>query len=713
MGVNKTFMSALFHSPATPVVPFSSTPRRGIRVMNAQNVSPASVTVHHTGPVHDTAPPPAPVVDREPLSATPPRVEKYKTTPHPIAASSLLGTDYMRQIDNTYTGIKLDSEPSRIVQNTPDNMNRMRRVLDRTEVDPYTGKKVDYYKQLPPEENKDYRLPRETMNDVNRRLIAIQGYDHTKPKPQRTERMADAPQPDGRFDEASNYMRIINEMRERVARDMVNNQKGERPAWMRETQRAFGYNGYQDMSRYVPDLPPTLRADTEYLTPASDQVNNPTPQKELLVRGAYRDDAKTPHTGQVDWRNHAKSVDTDAPVFKDGIEQRVQDGTYRGDQEDQGFQPGPKTAANGMAPQFGEAHDPRRKELPVTNFALRATSNLTQVGAAASDAMADRVLTKILDSVGRQNANNSDFTAHATRGVMYPQAMQLNSATANVDSSSTVRPEYSSGTFITYATARDSGVVKPPVLNINLEDRTEIKREALPTMQFMSFSTARSGGADMPPVILGTTNDHQDRKRNDFPENQFRTFASSGTHDMNRATMISTATDLADRKRVDQLDVIGLKMAQSDAPFAEPVWISTKSDKQETKRFFVKTDFFDKAAMPTAAGPKIRDGTFEQAGLKAEGYGADAGSRRNAASATDLGTLQIGQQEILQVSGKREQTGQVSATSYLHGGGNGMAFQTPGVYNRESFLPENGSNRTYVQDFSALQQAANRTTQPM
>jgi hypothetical protein len=703
-------MSALFHSPATPVVPFSSTPRRGIRVMNAQNVSPVSSTVQNTAPVYEASVP-ASVVDREPLTATPPRAEKFTNAPHPIAASSLLGTDYMRQIDNTYTGIKLDSEPSRIVQSTPENMNRMRRVLDRTEVDPYTGKKVDFYKQLPPEENKDYRLPRETMNEINRRLISIQGYDHTKPKPQRTERMADAPQPDGRFDEAANYMRIVNEMRERVARDMVNNQKGERPAWMRETQRAFGYNGYQDMSRYVPDLPPTMRADTEHLTPASDQVNNPSPKKELLVRGAYRDDAKTPHTGQVDWRNHAKSVDTDAHVYTSGVEQRVQDGTYRGDHEDQGFQPGPKTASTDMAPQFGESHESRRKELPVTNFALRATSNLTQVGAAASDAMADRVLTKILDSVGRQNANNSDFVSHATRGVMYPQAMQLNSSTANTDGSSTIRPEYSVNTFLTYANSRDSGVIKPPVLNIDLDDRTEIKRNSMPTMQFASHGVT-SVGTTLPPVILGSSSDHQDRKRNDFPENQFHSYASSGTQDINRATKISATTDLADRKRVDQLNVIGLQMAPSDAPFAEPTWISTKSDKLDTKRFFDKTEFFDKAVM-AVAGPNIRDGIFEQEGLKSQAYGADAGSRRNAASATDLGTLQIGQQEILKVSGKRELTGQVSATTYLHGGGIGMAFQSPGMFNRESFLPENDSNRTYVQDFSALSQAANRTTQPM
>lgn len=634
-------MSALFHTPATPVVPFSNTPRRGIRVMNAQNVAPTSITVQHTARIADvTEPVPSPYMADAPLVAMPPRAVKFPEEAYaPIAASSLLNTDFTRQIDPTYRGIKLDSEPSRIVQNSPENMDRLRRGFDHSETDPYTGKRVDYYRQLPPEENKDYRLPRETMNDVNRRLVAIQGYDHTKPKAQRKERLADAPQPDGRYDEASNYMRILNEMQERVSRDLVTNQKGERPAWMRETQRAFGYNGYQDMSRYVPDLPPTLRADTEPLKPATDQVNNPDPHKELQVRGSYRQDAKTPHTGQVDWRNHAKSVDTDAAVFKKGVEQRVQDGTYRGDHEQQGFQPGPMSLDHAQ-PQFGDAHDPRRKVLPTTNFAMRTTTNLNHVG--ASDAMANRMLTRILDQVGKHNAGGREFTDFASRHVMYPQAMKLNSATAEADGSSSMRVDYAQNTNLTYATGRDSFQL-PPVININPDDLPEIKRAS-------------------------------------FPANQYQTYASAKMSDFALGSAISRATDLTEQKRPDQLDVVGLKMAPSDAQFNEPVWISTESD---------------------------------QMAKRADDYGQDAGSRRNAAAAGDLGTLQIGQQEILMGTGKRAGTGAVSATSYLHGGGDGMAYREPGVFNRESFMPENSSQRTYVQDFRALQQTAHRISQPM
>ena len=645
--------------------------------MNAQNVAPTSSKVQNAALISeiDTFAP-SPAVSGTPLSAIPVRSDQ-PNAPHPIAASSILDTDYMRQVDPTYKGIKLDSEPSRIVQNSPENMNRLRRVLDRSETDPYTGKQVDYYRQLPPEENKDYRLPRETMNDVNRRFIAIQGYDHTKPKPQRSERMADAPQPDGKFDEAANYMRILNEMQERVSRDMVNNHKGERPAWMRETQRAFGYNGYQDMSRYVPDLPPTLRADTEPMKPSTDQVNNPDPNKELLVRGAYRDDAKTPHTGKVDWRNHAKSVDTDAQVFTKGVEQRVQDGTYRGDQEKEGFQPGPMSLTNGM-PQFGEAHDSRRKELPNTNFALRATGNLTQVGA-TSDVMADRVLTKILDHVGRQNANNREFVAHAAHNVMYPQAMRLNSSTAGTDGSGTIRSEYSANTMITYATSRDSGVIMPPVLNMNMDDFPEVKRSSFPSHQFKTYSNATTNPS-LPPLLLGSIDDQQAPKRLDFSEGQYRTYASAQSHDFNRVTNISRDTDKMDQNRSDQLDVLGLKLAQSDAQFSEPAWISTKSD---------------------------------QSAKRADDYGQDAGSRRNAAAIGELGSLQIGEQEILKVSGKRSGTGNISATQYLHGGGEGTSYRDTGGFNRESFVPDNYANRTQVQDFKALRQNASRTTQPM
>jgi hypothetical protein len=611
--------------------------------MNAQNVAPSSAAViRNTALISEVSTPnaaPAPMGTL--LVAMPPRADRFpEDAPVPIAAGSILNTDYVRQVDPTYRGIKLDSEPSRIVQNSPENMERLRRVFDHSEVDPYTGKRVDYYRQLPPEENKDYRLPRETMNQVNRRMIAIQGYDHTKPKPQRTERLADAPQPDGRFDEAANYTRILNEMQERVSRDLVNNKKGERPAWTRETQRAFGYNGYQDMSRYVPDLPPTLRADTEPMKPSTDQVNNPNPNKELEVRGAYRDDAKTPHTGQVDWRNHAKSVDTDKPAFKNGVEQRVQDGTYRGDQDGQGFQPGPVTLDNGM-PRIGEAHDPRRKLQQTTDFAMRTSHSLNNVG--ASDAMANRVLTRILDQVGKQNAGNRNFTDYAQQGVMYPQSMKLNSATAGSDGANRMRGDYSVGTNLTFAAGRQPEINLPPVINVDPNELPEIKRAS-------------------------------------YPEKQYQTFASSRLNEFSLGNAISRNTDLVGQNRPGQLDVLGLKMAQSDAQFAEPAWISTQTDQM----------------------PK-----------RADAYGQDAGSRRNGAAVGELGTLQIGRQEIMQVSGKRAETGNISATQYLHGGGVGMAFREPGMFNRETFLSDGSSNRTYQQDFTALRQAANRTMQPM
>ena len=640
--------TTVFHNPATPVKSFSESPRRGIRVMNASQVSPVSSTVRNAALISDIAANPLPSgVLGTPLSSTPVRIYEPTATndaPHPIAASALLNTDYMRQIDNTYHGIKLDSEPSRVLHNTPETMERRGRVLDRTEVDPYTGKRVDFYRDAPPEENKDYRLPRETMNDVNRRLVAIQGYDHTKPKAQRKERLADAPQPDGRFDEAANYMRIMGEMQERASRDLVNNQKGERPAWMRETQRAFGYNGYQDMSRYVPDLPPTMRPDTENLKPSTDQVNNPEPKKELQVRGAYRDDAKTPHTGQVDWRNHAKSVDTDAMHFTGATEQRVEDGTYRGEQEQYGFQPGPRTLDHAF-PRIGDAHDPRKKNIS-TNFALRAGDNLMQSGAAADDTTSARMLHRILDSVGRQNAGeNRTVEQFAHKSNPLSSAPLLKRSTAALDSSGSIRTDYELSEFYKYASARTSDI-------------------------------------NMPPLLLGAEDDQQAPKRLDFPVNQYRDFASA------------PSTELSNNGQLN---------------------MSTRSDKQEPKRFFNQTEFFEPGAMNLAGPTSITQGIFEKAFKQADEYAQDAGTRRNAAAVDQIGAYQssMGANEIMQVSGKRAGTGYRAATSYLHGGGDGMAFREPGMYNRESFLPENNPTRSQQQDFTALRQAANRIMQPM
>lgn len=636
---------ALFHNPATPVKSFSESPRRGIRVMNASQVSPVSSTVKNAALISDiSAAQASSTVLSAPLNATPNRQYEPSTEieekTYPVAATAILNTDYARQIDPTYRGIKLDSEPSRIIRNTPESMERRGRVLDRTEVDPFTGKRVDYYRDQAPEENKDYRLPRETMNDVNRRLIAIQGYDHTKPKAQRTERLADAPQPDGRFDEAANYMRIMGEMQERASRDLVNNQKGERPAWMRETQRAFGYNGYQDMSRYVPDLPPTLRPDTKNLKPSMDQVNNPEPTKELKVRGAYREDAKTPHTGRVDWRNHAKSVDTDAMLFTGAMEQRVLDGTYRGEQEAEGFQPGPRTL-DAAFPRIGDAHEARKKNME-TNFALRATNTLTQSGAAAADATSQRVLSRILDSVGKQNAGARAVGAYASTTSSISSAPRLHRTTAGTDGSGTARPEYSQVPILDYASARESGI-------------------------------------NLPPLLLGSEDDQQEPKRLDFPQSQYRNYASA------------TSTEMSNNGQTN---------------------INGRNEHLEPNRFFNQTEYFEPGAL-NFMGPKIADGVFEPAFKQAHEYSQEAGGRLTAAAADQLGSLQIGKQEILQVSGKRAETGNRSATSYLHGGGDGMAFREPGLFNREWFLPENNPTRGYTQDFTALRQAANRIMQPM
>lgn len=654
-------------APAQPTLPQSVGPRRvASGVAEAGQVAPVA-GVRNTSPLMDLSILNS-VTPIFPANSAVPNREPPANVAPPTAANSYLGTPENMAVDDYYRGIKLDSDPARVVTMTPDYMDRMRRVIDRSEIDPYTGKKIDFYKELPPEENKDYRLPRETMDHVNRRLIAIQGYDHTKPKAKRTERLADAPQPDGSYGDASTYMRRMGEMRERIERDMVNNKNGERPTWLRETQRAFGYSGYQDMARYVPDMPATTRADMHNIMSAGDQVNNPDPTNELKVRGAYRTDAKTPHTGKVDYRTHGKVVDADKPRYQDGTDQRyLEKPTHRGTQDDQGFQPGPQGLLVSAEPRFGESHVPRRLEMPA-GITLRNSHQLTGVGATSSDAAANRVFQRIMDGVGRQNAAQ---TGPVMMGMAGAQAMAMS---------------------------------LPTTISTN-SDLVETLREQhmVPELRGMAES-----------ATLPAQRDHQrDAVANNRPDmlaGPMQGLAQGNMYHTTAATNVNTSTDRGfnSKRTLEQPGVVPMHMAPQEAQFQEGYTISTKTDHEATKRaqvqykygdYYVPQDSLLQAGVP-------RDQQHMQSPHKSEAYRQNAGAMRNAAAAPSLGGLQIGEQQILSSSGKRAQTGNVSATSYLHGGGEGAGFYDKSIFNRESFEPQKNNDRTFTRDFRAIQQMA-------
>jgi hypothetical protein len=426
------------------------------------------------------------------------------------------------------------------------------------------------------------------------------------------------------------------------------------------------------MSRYVPDIPATTRADMIKLKPSGDQVNNPQPDNELKVRGAYRQDAKTPHTGKVDYRTHGKLVDADAPRYQDATEQRyLEKPTHRGTQDTAGFQPGPLSSETAALPRFGDAHYPRRHEMPA-GYALRSSNQLT--GVSASAATAERVFNRILDKVGRLNAAQ----AGAVTMGMGQQAMAVSRPT-------------------TISTASDS---------------IGSQREQTANPQLRGMVTS----ASLPPS-RATISDLIESKRAGELAGPMQGMAQAAMYHTMAPTNIATNTDRGfnSKRTLEQPGVVPMNMAQQDANFQEGYAIPRTTDHDPTKRAqvqFAYGDYYNKSDSQFQAGARY-DGKNEQFAHKSEDYRQDAGSMRNAGAVPGAGGLQTGQQQILWSSGKRAGTGNVSATSYLHGGGDGIAFQDERVFNRDTFTPQKQVDRSQTRDFHAIQQMAMGTNQGM
>lgn len=510
-------------------------PRRQLKIYNAP---PADRTVAYAMPVHGGTvlqtlqPAPSTVMNTEALVARPDRHASAaaRNADSPLAANMVLGTAAPNAIDLNYRGITIRSDAARLHTRTEANMNRNDRVRERSDVDPYTGQKVDYYRQLPPEQNKDYRLPKETLAQANLRLVMLQGYDKTQPKRTRKEVLAAAPQPDNSHVESAMRARLRGEMAERVSRDLQLQKGGERPTWVRDTQRAFGFNGYQDMTRHIPAMTPTMRADTYKPLPSAGQVQNPNPANELKVRGHYNDQAKHPHVEKVTYRL-PPGAPTPAPpqVLQQACDRLP---SYRAGYETEGTRPNMGSVPLSHPPVIGTLSDPHRQALPPMDFNFLTGAPL-DVGHAA--------LPNIYDQTGR-----------AFDGILGAVPAGLNTAQAfNIHTGAvpqTVVPSRQQRDQLPGLNApmlqpqMDS---RPPVLS-QTQTHDAPYRASLPTQVALTHSSAVSS-TQLPPRRDGS-HDHMPRPL--VPTQLTHQYAQSTT-DMTQGTYLPPQSDLQTPHRVE------------------------------------------------------------------------------------------------------------------------------------------------------------------
>lgn len=372
-------------------------PRRRLRVHNAPQppgVDPVRSMPHGASSLaqsrtHATATPPA----GDPISSLP-LVQSPDAVP--FSSNAITARDRMR-ISND-RGMEYDSS-ERIHNKTPRYMNRINRVVERSTVNPYTGDTEEFYRQLPPEGNKDYRIPAENMSSVNLRLMHAQGYDSSKPKPARKERLAEMPQPDGTIangtKDSALYSQRMGEINERAMRDITTNKNGERPTWMRDHQRPFGFKGHHDMTRHTPNVPATLRADTLKPAPSAGQTSNPNPHNEVQVRGRHRDNSRKPHVEELNYKGQREAVVSAAPSY--GLQ--TSSATKRASLENSFVPPGP---AGGPlhSGRSGQVSDTSKNPTLIRNTAQFATNALIGAGSSAEGSTALDAFDKVHGSTG-------------------------------------------------------------------------------------------------------------------------------------------------------------------------------------------------------------------------------------------------------------------------------------------------------------------------
>lgn len=458
----------------------------------------------------------------------------------PVAATSYIGSAENMSVDPGYRGIQIADDPARVHYKTPEYMNHVGRVIERSEINPHTGRREDFYRQLPPEANRDHRVTREALENVSMKLMYAQGYDHTKPKPTRREQLAEPPQPDNTHASASTYMRVMGEMQERVMRNLQLNKSGERPAWTRDSNRAFGYKGYQKMDRVIPTLPPTMRADTIQPKPSRGQTDNPNPNTELKVRGAYRDDAKKPRPAPTDWRGPAGASESAPPV----VGEQTGDATKRAATENDFYITGPADVQHpSQASMFGEsAEQHRRNPEQIRDTQFQLSFGLTGIGAV--DATPHQSLSYVMERSGNKDGNqlaavSSGRGARDTRVDAAPAPVQLVPSRAERAGAQ--------GTALSHPGRNNQGLttMMPPASS-RQSDLPEQQRAFMDTNVAAKFATARQS-TSMPPIISGTSQ-HAEQKRATVPSSLHTTHASA-RESTNMPPLLPAESNLLEQRR--------------------------------------------------------------------------------------------------------------------------------------------------------------------
>lgn len=163
-------------------------------------------------------------------------------------------------------GFEVNSGANRVGYKNEGYMNKFNRSRERSDICPYTGRKIDYYRSNPPEQTTDRRITKDQLQHLNPRLRLLQGYDHTQPKKHRREVRQSTfskPEPDNVFGDLAYQDRIRSEMEERIMRDVWWNRNGESVPKVRDGGEAFGHRGYHNMMRFIPYMEPTMREGTE------------------------------------------------------------------------------------------------------------------------------------------------------------------------------------------------------------------------------------------------------------------------------------------------------------------------------------------------------------------------------------------------------------------------------------------------------------------
>lgn len=627
-------------------------PRRQLKVNNASakhsQLSSASphtsatqlIDVKRSGPAS---------FDGEPIQPLAKASEVKEAAPPP-PASQYYRSDASRRVDASYRGIRVAGESSRVHNKTHEYMGKIGRVIERTEVNPHTGARVDYYRQLPPEANKDYRLPKETMEHVNRRLVAIQGYDHTKPKPQRRERLADMPQPDGVFDDAQHYMRRMGELQERVMRDLNLNQNGQRPTWMRDHKRAFGYKGYQNMSRFVPDVPATMRADTQPVQPNKDQTLNPNPEIEVMKRGKHRDNAKRPHVEKVDWRGH-QAAHAQAP------------------------------------PSIGETSESKRKQTQVFDPKLQASKTLVGAGGATDDSITKSVFASIIERNGRK-MNGQGGSVPSGLGVKEAginSGNQVRSMHDHVDS----KRAGEKGAQMMLPTHNNQAANMPPIIPTS-QQHNDTKRTKHPTGLHKSFGIVSKG--EMPPQVSKALNHNMPFRVNAV--GGISTGHSSGNQNAagnyNISRMLAREQTRREVGRVDGKDHFTL--AEASTVGHANIQNSVYTETGRTTDIYTREEGQLVRSHKTGAPRSATEVSKEFTGSAKKLEGQVVTEYQGPAAASEQAAVVFGDQTKLNYTGKRADTGNVSTTGFMHKGGEGASDAGRAYVNNDAY--DKGTDRT-------------------